>query len=607
MTQWLGSLTSQNGNSLAGVFMIKGEPWVFEKDARGQPAAPFQRAPAVVNIPWKELESIRQSLQSHEPFTATIMGSTMEIVWSNGVRITANVPHCDKYGYFSGEGLSSNVSLSSTSAPPLRSYNSSRLHTPFTGTPTTTGALTASSIGTGISRGGVAAGATTYPSDGKLHQAEPAPYVPAGGVGTNGSTPVYNTKSDFDYESLALALYQEWIELDLFQDGLRRFNESAFLAAGMTTSDRELIAFMAQQEIGHATMLSNILGAHAPQQCNYIYPYTNVKEFIDFCQKLTRWGEAGVYGFLAHLDSREAATLLTQAITTEARQQLIFRQFEGLFPMVERFEAGIPQSWAWSLLAPFISSCPENQTRLIWQNFPTLMVVNEPDPWISGTSRNFSASNNRTSSGYNLTTISDQISRLNQTYGFNQSAGFIFNQTTGINNTVGPGVSIPKSPQGTGRFNSSNLSNGSSISVNGWGASVSKISPIPLTVPGRQVLLQWDLPGKKIGPNNSYITTTETKAGSAKYVVWVSQLNITYTPLHVVSGINSTNSTNGANSTDGSRGYTIQPNLETYQSDQAFNGTVFIAITDSDPYVSPFNLSLIDPHVVAGPALYQAG
>lgn len=104
MTQWIGSLTSQNGDSLAGVFMINGEPWVFEKNARGQPAVPFQRAPAVVNIPWKELESIRQSLQSREPFTATIMGSTMEIVWSNGVRITANVPHCDTYGYFSGEG-----------------------------------------------------------------------------------------------------------------------------------------------------------------------------------------------------------------------------------------------------------------------------------------------------------------------------------------------------------------------------------------------------------------------------------------------------------------------------------------------------------------------
>ncbi|KAG0157571.1 hypothetical protein PDIDSM_4756 [Penicillium digitatum] len=517
----------------------------------------------------------------------------------------------------------------SASAPPLRSYNSSMQHTPFTGAPTTTGALKASSIGTGISRGGVAAAATAYPGDGNLHHSEPAPYVPAGGVETNGSTPLYNAKSDFDYESLALALYQEWIELDLFQDGLKRFNDSAFRAAGMTASDRELIAFMAQQEIGHATMLSNILGARAPQQCNYIYPYTNVKEFVDFCQKLTRWGEAGVNGFLAHLDSREAATLLTQSITTEARQQMIFRQFEGLFPMVEWFEVGIPQSWAWTLLAPFISSCPENQTRLIWQNFPTLMVVNQPDPWISGTPRNLSLAHNRnngySSAGYdstgydpaaynshgynhtqyNFTTSADQISRLNATSGFNQTAGFIFNETTGINNTVGPGVSVPKSPKGSGRLNSSS-------SRNGCSASVSKIRLIPLTAPGRQVLLQWDLPGKKIGPNNSYITTTETKAGSAKYVLWVSQLNITYTPLHVVSGDNGANGVNDVNNstnstTDSIRGYTSQPSLETYQGNPAFNGTIFIAITDSDLYVSPFNLSLMNPHVVAGPALYQAG
>ncbi|CAG8909143.1 unnamed protein product [Penicillium egyptiacum] len=523
---------------------------------------------------------------------------------------------------------SSDISNSSTSAPPLRSFNNSMPHTPFTETPTTTGALTASSIGTSVSPGGVAAGATTYPADGKLHHNEPAPYVPAGGLGTNGSTPVYNTKSDFDYESLALALYQEWIELDLFQDGLRRFNDSAFRAAGMTAADRELIAFMAEQETGHATMLSNIIGAHAPQKCSYIYPYTNVKEFVDFCQKLTRWGESSVYGFLPHLDSREAANLLTQAITTEARQQMIFRQFEGLFPMVEWFEVAIPQSWGWTLLAPFISSCPENQTRLIWQNFPTLMVVNQPDPWISGISSNFSSGDNITSgynatgynatgstaithnsaaynsTGYNFTSSEDQISRLNTTSGFNQTEGFGFNQTTGINNTVAPGVSIPKSPKGSGKFNSS-------TSTNGCSASVSKVRPLPLTAPGRRVLLQWDLPGKKIGPNNSYITTTETKPGSAKYVLWVSQLNVTYTPLHIVNGTNSTSSTNSTNSTnstvDGVRGYTTQPNLETYQGNPAFNGTIFIAITDSDPYVSPFNLSLINPHVVAGPALYQAG
>lgn len=55
-------------------------------------------------------------------------------------------------------------------------------------------------------------------------------------------------------------------------------------------------------------------------------------------------GESGVYGFLSHLDSRPAATLLLQSITTEARQQMAFRQFSGALAMPLHFETGISQS-----------------------------------------------------------------------------------------------------------------------------------------------------------------------------------------------------------------------------------------------------------------------
>lgn len=40
---------------------------------------------------------------------------------------------------------------------------------------------------------------------------------------------------------------------------------------------------------------------------------------------------------------------------------------------------GIPQSWHWTLLSQYISSCPENNTRVVWQNFPNLNVVNQPN------------------------------------------------------------------------------------------------------------------------------------------------------------------------------------------------------------------------------------
>ncbi|KAJ8199643.1 hypothetical protein LV157_000510 [Aspergillus fumigatus] len=388
-----------------------------------------------------------------------------------------------------------------SSEPPILSHTTSLPHSSYTATPTTSGAERASSVGSGISTLGPAPGATSYPSDGKLHDLQPAPFTPAGGVGTNGTTPISNAKSDFDYESLALVLYQEYIELDLFHDGLARFSVAEFTAAGLTAEDRFLIEFMADQEAGHATMLTNILGDQAPRQCVYNYPYATVHEFIDFCQKLTRFGEAGVYGFLPHLDSREAAGLLTQTVTTEARQQMIFRQFEGLFPMPVWFEVGVPQSWTWTLLAPYISYCPANQTRLAWQNFPSLYIENQPNP-------------------------------------------YRVNGSSSVNETLADGVT-----------------------------------------------LSWDAPGKGVGPNNSYITNTT--AGSPSYVLWASQLNVTYSTL-----------TTSGNS---SYGTTIQPDLSTYAGDPALNGTIFIAITDTDLFVTPFNISSINPHIVAGPALYQAG
>ena len=371
--------------------------------------------------------------------------------------------------------------------------------------------------------------------------------MPAGGLGTNGTEPVYNVKSDFDYQSLALALYQEWIELDLFHDGLAKFSVEDFEAAGLNAEDRHLIQFMADQEVGHATLITNILGPSAPKQCTYNYPYTTAREFIDFCQKLTRFGEAGVYGFLEHLDSREAAQLLLQSITTEARQQVIFRQFDGLFPMPEWFQVGLPQSWAWTLLAPYISSCPANQTRLAWQNFPSLTVVNQPN-----------------------------IARINA-------------------NTTEP-LELVGSKSGSDPSNSTVPEEQSCLNSDVVGENcspaVSHNRSIPLSFPGREVMFSWGAPGQPVGPNNSYVTVAGSLADKPVFVAWVSQLNVSYSPL-TLTGPN--------------EGSTIQPDLQTFAGDPAANGTIFVALTAVDLFVTPFNLSMINPFVFAGPSIYQAG
>lgn len=419
-------------------------------------------------------------------------------------------------------------------------------HGPYEGEATTTGAVSNTVLSPSIGTLPPNPTATYYNTNGQLQEAQPAPYVPAGGLGTNGSLPRYMVESDFDYESIMLGLYQEWIELDTFNNAVATFSDEDWAAAGLGPEDISLVQFMAQQEQGHATLLSNMLGETAAPQCTYNYPYTNVREFVDFNQQLTRWGESGVWGFINHLDSREVGQLLAQSIATEARQQMIFRQMSGLHPMPVWFETGIPQSWAWTFLAPYISSCPEGTTRLAWQNFPALHVVNQAN--INRVSPNDTADwervDNRTSSPATIPAQKDSCIH--------------------VNSTEFPGY--------------------------GCGPSVAHNRSEPLSFPGKQVRLLWDAPGQPVGPNNSYVTATT--AGEPQFVAWVNQLNLTYTPI-TVTGQN--------------EGFTYQPAGTVYEGGQGVaNDTMFIALTDSDLYLTPFNLSMINPHVVAL-GLYQAG
>jgi hypothetical protein len=142
-------------------------------------------------------------------------------------------------------------------------------HGPFSGTPTTTGALSNTPANTTIPMLPPNPTALRYNPNGTLNDQQPIPYTPAGGLGTNGTEPVYRVQSDFDNQSILLGLYQEWIELDLFHYILATFSEEEFTAAGLTPSDRFLIEFMADQESGHATMLSSLLGGpgSATPQC----------------------------------------------------------------------------------------------------------------------------------------------------------------------------------------------------------------------------------------------------------------------------------------------------------------------------------------------------
>lgn len=88
-----------------------------------------------------------------------------------------------------------------------------------------------------------------------------------------------------------------------------------------------------------------------------------------------------------------------------------------------------------------------------------------------------------------------------------------------------------------------------------------------------------------------------------QYAAWISQLNTTYTELKDINGEKASTTQPGGNiffnhTAPGSNATITAPLV---------NDTMFVLITDDNPHVTPFNLSLLNKHVVAGPAMYQAG
>jgi hypothetical protein len=311
-----------------------------------------------------------------------------------------------------------------------------------------------------------------------------------------------------------LATHQEYIELDLFNYGIARFSDAEFAAQNMTANDISLLRFFAQQEVGHANLLSNMLGPKAPLQCTYKYNFSTVAEYITFSQILTRFGESGVYGFLNQLDNRAVGQLLLQSISTEARQQYTFRQWEGINSINVWFEAGIPQTYAWTLLSPYIVSCPSQNEPLQWTIFPKLTIDNNPNATTAGLAAGGAA-------------ISHNISALVHT--------------------------------------------------------------------GEELQFTYDQPGKTQGPyKQKTMAGPHTFGEKPKYAAFISQLNLTYSPLYDVTSTSA--------KTKIPSGYVLPVGNK-----EIINGTMFISLTNKNPHLTPANLTLINSYTVAGPAIFQAG
>jgi hypothetical protein len=126
--------------------------------------------------------------------------------------------------------------------------------------------------------------------------------------------------------------------------------------------------------------------------------------------------------------------------------------------------------------------------------------------------------------------------------------------------------------------------------INSSSTSAVSTNNTQLISPGDSINFNWEPVNVSVGPpeQGGYFTASNPSAGPPRFAAFIQQLNVTYQPLSDVNAENRTatatfpdfrmfNQTNGPNA----------------------NGTVFVALTDEDVPLSPFNISQINNHTLA--------
>lgn len=187
-----------------------------------------------------------------------------------------------------------------------------------------------------------------------------------------------------------------------------------------------------------------------------------------------------MYGFLEHLDSRAAANLLLESIVTEARQQMIFRQFEGLFPMpvcipivtvIVTTTVGRDSLTSKCLLGVLHSGHHAEH------GVDTARTVHHFVPREQHTARvaELPSTEHRRTYAHSLTILALRLVTLVQS---NPNA-------SALNDNNTPAITHNRS--------------------------------VPLSQPGHTLNLTWEDPGKQVGPDGGYNTSTSAGEGKVRF------------------------------------------------------------------------------------------
>ncbi|KAG6001220.1 hypothetical protein E4U21_004599 [Claviceps maximensis] len=194
-------------------------------------------------------------------------------------------------------------------------------------------------------------------------------------AGTAAATPLVKRDGLNDGVILNYALTLEHLEDTFYRDGLARYTERDFAAAGFDTAFYNNIKRVAADESDHVGFLTTALkaaGVDPVAECRYNFGHTDVKTFLATASILEGVGVSAYLGAAADIMNKKYLTAAGSILTVEARHSAYLRSGLRQAPFAQPFDAPLSYSEVYSLASQFIADCPASNAKLPVKAFPKL-------------------------------------------------------------------------------------------------------------------------------------------------------------------------------------------------------------------------------------------
>lgn len=169
----------------------------------------------------------------------------------------------------------------------------------------------------------------------------------------------------------------EHLEDTFYREGLAKFSESDFKAAGFDSTVYANFQKIASDEAEHVKFLTAGLtaaGAKPVAACKYDFGVKDVSGFVATASVLEGVGVSAYLGAAADIMSKTYLTYAGSILTVEARHSSYIRANLKEKPFAQPFDTPLSLDEVYSLASGFITSCPKSNAPLPVKAFPKLTL-----------------------------------------------------------------------------------------------------------------------------------------------------------------------------------------------------------------------------------------